>query len=340
VPLPFFVEVRSVIQKDLYSTGEAATLLNISRSTISRKFDRGVLSGKKNPITGERLISRESLVAFVDHYKLLLEKLDIEEKKKNIFLGTSDDSLLSLLELIFKEDKRVELKRWSHGGDLLLECSRNPPDLLVIDQELSDIPAEVVIQSLRRQQETKRIKMLCFVEKNNINRCLEWGANEGLTKDGACREELGNRLYSFLQFSEKHEEMPQAFEHQRMQSRTIVRFPAKIELYRVKSPYQRYQGQATVVNIGIGGAYLSGITFEGGRIPCEPFRIVLETEQEPLGNWRAHCKVIRFQSNEVLTAGVQFLNLSESSLEMIQTLLHRAPTFSKNSQQDNKVAGK
>jgi len=322
-----------MIPKDHYSTGEAAQLLNISRSTISRKFDRGVFSGRKNPITGERFISRESLVAFADRYKFLLETLDIQEERKSIFLGTSDDYLFSLVQSIFKDDKRVEVKRWSHGGDLLLDFSRTPPDLLLIDQELSDISAEVVIQSLRRQQKHKRSKILCLAERSNINRCLEWEADEALIKEEAGLEELGKRLYSLLHFSEKHEEMPHVFDHQRMQPRASVHFPARIEVYRVNSPSQRYHGKAVVQNIGLGGAYLSGIKIEGGRIPSEPFRIVLETEQGPLRNWRVHCKVIRFQSNGVLTAGVQFMNLSESSLEMLRALLQRAPNPSDNQQQ-------
>ena len=309
-----------MIQKEFYSTIEASKLLNISRSTISRKFDQGIISGKKNPITGERFISRESLVAFMNRYHLLSETLDIEEEKKSIFLGTSDDDLFSLLQMIFKDDKRVEVKRWSLGGDLLVCCSRNRPDLLVIDEELSDIPAQVVIQSLRRQEEQKGIKILCLAEKSNMNRCLEWGADQALTKEGLDQEELGKRLYSFLELSEK-QEMTQPFEHQRMQPRVYIYFPARIEVYTLKSPGQRYRGQAVVENIGPGGAYLSGIEIEGGGIPCEPFRILLETDQEPLKNWRAHCRVMRFQSNGFLAAGVQFISLSKSNLEMIEALL-------------------
>jgi excisionase family DNA binding protein len=71
--------------KRYYTTGEAADLLNISRSTISRKFDRGVLFGKKNPITGERMISRESIATLMQQFNLPGEALVIE--KKRILLG-------------------------------------------------------------------------------------------------------------------------------------------------------------------------------------------------------------------------------------------------------------
>jgi hypothetical protein len=58
-----------MILKEFYSTGEAAQILNISRSTVSHKFDVGLLKGKKNPITGERFVSGESIVALISLLK-------------------------------------------------------------------------------------------------------------------------------------------------------------------------------------------------------------------------------------------------------------------------------
>ena len=74
--------------KNYITTGEVAKLLNISRSTVTRKFDTGDLQGKKNPITGERLISRKSLMAFLQKYNLPLDILTLQ--KKRVLLGVSD----------------------------------------------------------------------------------------------------------------------------------------------------------------------------------------------------------------------------------------------------------
>src|SRR3972149_9379489 len=101
-------------EKEFLSTGEAAKLINISRSTISRKFDKGVFQGKKNPITGERFISRDSLLAFMKEYNLPYEAL-VKEKKR-ILLGTPDDNLFSLLQQSLGEEERVEVERVALGG--------------------------------------------------------------------------------------------------------------------------------------------------------------------------------------------------------------------------------
>jgi predicted site-specific integrase-resolvase len=63
-------------EKKELSTGETVDLLNeaagqkvISRSTISRWFDQGKLSGWKNPLTGDRWIDPESLESILKKLK-------------------------------------------------------------------------------------------------------------------------------------------------------------------------------------------------------------------------------------------------------------------------------
>jgi predicted site-specific integrase-resolvase len=55
-------------KEELISTGETMILLNevtghkvISRSTVSRWFDQGRISGWKNPLSGKRMIDVKSL---------------------------------------------------------------------------------------------------------------------------------------------------------------------------------------------------------------------------------------------------------------------------------------
>ena len=93
--------------KDFLTTGEAAKLVSISRSTISRNFDKGIFQGKKNPVTGERLISRESLISFMQQYNLPFDGLVLDKKK--ILLGTADDHLFSLVQRILTADDRLEI---------------------------------------------------------------------------------------------------------------------------------------------------------------------------------------------------------------------------------------
>lgn len=74
------------------TTGEAAEILGVSRSTASRYFDKRRLVGSTNPITGDRDISQASVLKLIkdfeqrgkdmsDHLKRLA-KFRISQKEK------------------------------------------------------------------------------------------------------------------------------------------------------------------------------------------------------------------------------------------------------------------
>jgi transposase len=50
------------------STREAAKMLGISLSTATRYFDKGVLTGEKNPITNWRSVTRKSVLSLMKKY--------------------------------------------------------------------------------------------------------------------------------------------------------------------------------------------------------------------------------------------------------------------------------
>lgn len=304
--------------EDYISTGEASRLLNISRSTVSRKFDRGLLQGRRNPITGERLISRKSLVALMEQYQLHSPAVE----KKRILLGTGDEQLASRVQKIFAEDERVRLRKVGFGGDILLEVPREHPDLVIIDEGLPDIAPTEVLKALRRAGEREGGKILYLARSAKAKPPLNIGADEVLSGEDLERETLAGKLYALLRLSEKV--LPvQSFEHRRRWPRFMIHLPARISVYRRSSPQRREPGQAQVENISCGGAYLSQIQLQGNGFPAEPFRILLELDQAPLKNWRAHCKVVRFQSNGSLSAGVQFVRLSKPNLRLIQQLAEK-----------------
>ena len=186
-----------MLPKEFYTTGEAAELIRISRSTISRKFDRGGISGKKNPITGERLVARESLITFMKERNLPIEALVIEKKK--VLVVTTDDELFSLIQKIFGEDNRVKAERESHGGDVLARCSKGKVDLLVIDEEFSDISSADAIRALRRQEEQKSLKIVCITGRRKAKNALQWGADEAFGRETLDQKELRRRLYKLCQ---------------------------------------------------------------------------------------------------------------------------------------------
>jgi len=308
-----------MVAKEFLSTGEVAEILDISRDTVIRKFDKGIFTGKQNPLTGKRYISRESLEAFMKQYDLPLNGLDLEKKK--VLIVTADRGLISHLQETFSTDKRIMLKTAEFGCDALIMCARESPDALIIDENLPDIPSIEVIKSLRRSGEHRALKIICLSDTDD-KICLEYGADECLCleKDKIKRlreESLAVKTYSLLDLAEKRPAVAQAFGHERRWPRKEIDFPASINFYPLKGPRQHNPGVARVKNISQGGAFVSRIHLERGIIPGEAFRAFLKIDHQPLSHWMARSKVVRLQANGFLEAGVQFVKISKQNLEKI-----------------------
>ncbi len=304
--------------KEFLTTGEASKLLNISLSTVSRNFDKGVLTGQKNPITGERHISRESLATFMKQYNISTEPLTMG--KKRVILGTSDEHFLSFIQKVFLGDQRLLIESMPFGGDVLVRCSKEQPDLLILDEELPDISCSEIIKSIRRMEEQKDLKILCGLRTENTTAFLQLGANEALVKENLDDALLAQKVYSLLDLPEEVPREGDLFEHQRRWPRISINLPAQIGVYNLKSPLHREQGKATLENISLGGAYLTQIRVDNAKIPAEPFRVLVDVDHPPLENWRAHCRVMRLQSNGFVTVGLQFVRLSKANRRKIEDL--------------------
>lgn len=312
---------------EFLSTGEASELLNISRSTVSRSFDQGILQGKKNPITGERLISRESLIAFMKQYDLPLTAAIIGKKK--VLVGSSDEKLQTFIQKALANDQRIHLERVSFGGDVLLQHSKETPDLLIIDEDLPDISSAEVIKSLRRTEDPTRSKILYGV-KFPKGRGTELGADDVLVKEGIDRPTLVKKVYQLLDIPEELPQENLAFQHQRRWPRYAISVPAEIGVYSLKAPQKRDSGKAVMENIGMGGAYLAQMQMDQAKLPGEPFRVLLQVTKGPMENFRVHCRVVRLQSNGALSLGLQFVKLPKSNRSMIESVYRGAGAAEKS----------
>ena len=74
-------------RKQGLTTGEVSKMLCgvISQSTVIKYFDKGILTGRRNPITGRRLIDLESVKALAKKFKIeLASERQVEKNLKAI----------------------------------------------------------------------------------------------------------------------------------------------------------------------------------------------------------------------------------------------------------------
>lgn len=306
-------------QKKYYTTGEVAELLGISRATVSRKFEQGILKGKKNPITGDRRVSYESLRSFMREFNL--STISLTTDIRTVLVISEDDGLINTVYSLLGSDDRYEVVNASRGAEALVICTKEPVAYLIVDNDLQDIPGEDVVETLRRMDVLSGVKILHYAAGKDC-RQIRSSKNELMVAkdDDDVQQVLMNSLHEMLEIEAEAMVPRDNYQHERKSPRRKVDLPAHVWLYEPNNPEKLEGGTATIRDISSGGAYLTNIIFKDGFPVIENFRIHISTDVEPLENWEAKLKVLRLQADGTISAGVQFIELSEENKKKIIAL--------------------
>ncbi len=298
------------------STGEAARLIGISRSTVARRFDLGELKGSAHPITGERMIATKSVDEFLAKHSL--PKRAKPETTRRLVLRAQAADLISVLKTMVAADRRLDLDIMSCGSEALIRCAQEPADLIVLHDAPSDIACPDLIGALRTLNNRQVPAILCCLCKSDVRQAETWGADAVVSVEAPHDGTLRQKIYELLHLAA--EDWPAAVapvEHRRRWTRHSMNVPGTIRLYRLAAPQDYTSGSVMVDNISLGGAGLSDVRVDSNSLPVESFRLLLQIDDPRLSPWQAHCQVVRLKANGKVTAGVQFVDLSQESRDSL-----------------------
>ena len=185
--------------KDLYTTGEAADVCNVSQQTIIRCFDAGRLEGFRVPGSKFRRIPRESLVKFMKENEIPLDRF--ASGKKKVLIVDDDPEIVELMVDVLVRDGRFDVKTASSGYDAGLITQQFCPDVIILDYMLPDVNGNVVCQTIRSNAEflnTKIIIVSGVVNQSEVQDLLNAGA-EGFMKKPFNITELIDKIAGVLQ---------------------------------------------------------------------------------------------------------------------------------------------
>jgi excisionase family DNA binding protein len=298
------------MSNDMYlSTGEAAKVLGISRSTVARRFDEGSLGGKAHPITGERLISPESIEHFIE--KHIRTAGTVTRSGRHIVLRSIDRELIAWLETIVAEDPRIKMDCVSRGSDALIACARQPADLLILDDTSTDIACPDIIFSLRNLEARHGMIVLCCLRESLPSQAALWDADDVFPVADITPDSLRSRIYDLLRLDNKGSNAPAGIlENKRQWVRHILATPGTIGVYRIKTPETIVWGSVTVDNISLGGVGLSQLELNTAPLLSDSARVVLRVDTPVLPNWQSHCQIVRLHSNGGVSAGALFTSMT------------------------------
>ncbi|MDX1566085.1 MAG: response regulator [Phycisphaeraceae bacterium] len=170
--------------KDVFTTGEAASICQISQQTIIRCFDAGRLNGFKVPGSKFRRIPRDELLRFMRANNIPLDRLNGAGKRR-ILVVDDNEQIVELFVDILSRDGRFEVCTASTGYEAGLETERFKPDLILLDYMLPDLNGNEVCRAIRANpahHETKIIIVSGVVHQDEINELLSAGADDFIKK--------------------------------------------------------------------------------------------------------------------------------------------------------------
>jgi len=147
--------------KNLFTTGEAAEICNISQQTIIRCFDSGRLDGFRIPGSRFRRIPRENLIKFMKDNGIPLDNLKSEKGGKVKVLIVDDDAeIIELMVDVLSRDGRFEVRTAGSGYDAGLQTEQFRPDVILLDYMLPDVNGNIVCRTIKSNSDYESIKII------------------------------------------------------------------------------------------------------------------------------------------------------------------------------------
>ena len=187
--------------KQVFTTGEAAAICQISQQTIIRCFDSGRVNGFRVPGSRFRRIPRVELMKFMKANDIPLSRL--EDGKRRVLVVDDDEQIVDLLREVLERDQRFEVRTAATGYDAGMLTQEFRPDLLILDFMLPDINGNAVCEAIRGNpdlSETKIIIVSGVVNQAEIADLLTRGADDFMKKPFNI-EKLVGRIHELLKMT-------------------------------------------------------------------------------------------------------------------------------------------
>ncbi|NNF42853.1 MAG: response regulator [Phycisphaerales bacterium] len=187
--------------KQVFTTGEAAEVCNVSQQTIIRCFDSGRLQGFRVPGSRFRRIPRAELLRFMKSNEIPTDAL--ESQTKRVLVVDDDEQIVELFEDLLGSDERFEIKTAATGYDAGLLTEQFKPHLILLDFMLPDINGNLVCERIKANpdlQDTKVLIISGVVSQDEMSKLTQSGA-DGFMKKPFDIEKLVMNMEELLQLA-------------------------------------------------------------------------------------------------------------------------------------------
>lgn len=155
--------MKSTAGKQVFTTGEAARLSNLSQQTIIRCFDDGRIRGFRVPGSRARRIPRTELVRFMRTHKMPLDSLGLESI--TLLVMDHEGDTLDHIHDVAEELGGMSIHTAATAYEAGVLTARIEPHITVINARLPDIDIVSACKTLRKANGTPSSEVIVIASK-------------------------------------------------------------------------------------------------------------------------------------------------------------------------------
>lgn len=173
--------------KEIFTTGEAADICQISQQTIIRCFDANKLKGFRVPGSRFRRIPRDRLMDFMTANQIPLDRLQRSDRGERIKILVVDDDpqIVEIVTEILADDGRFDVSTAATGYEAGVQTREFLPAVILLDYKLPDINGNVVCRTIRENPRFTHIKIIFVsgvINPQEVDELMSLGASDFLQK--------------------------------------------------------------------------------------------------------------------------------------------------------------
>ena len=158
--------------KQVFTTGEAARLCNLSQQTIIRCFDSGRLRGYRVPGSRTRRIPRGELIRFMKGHHMPLDALG--ESETVLLLVENDQDTVEDIQRITQNIGGYSMHVASSAYEAGVLTAKVEPQVLVINTRLPDLDVLAACRSVRISNGQPGTEVILLANKFRIEEMTEF----------------------------------------------------------------------------------------------------------------------------------------------------------------------
>ena len=170
-------------ERPVYTTGQISRFCRVSAKTVKKWFDSGKLAGYRIPDSGDRRVTRESLLAFMRRYDMPTDLVD--SKPLKVLAVDDEPQVLEVVSRVMGSRDGVEVRKASNGYAALLLLGSWLPDMVIMDLKMPGLDGFEACRRIRALPQTQGTKLLvisAYATADMVERAKNCGADDFLAK--------------------------------------------------------------------------------------------------------------------------------------------------------------